>query len=208
MYDINFIHQRIVPASRKKAILSVMSIATLALVLTLAAMGTATLSDLKVAQVYAAQKQGILEVAGEHYQGSPTEDELESIIRKTEPAVEEVGRLVDRRIRMAPVLERIAAAVPEGVWLTRVAAADPRSTDEELRARGKPRSFKGVIVEGVALAGRGPEGDAAVSAFVDSLKRDSELAGYVTEIKPIGTGLDQVAGASVVGFEVTCPFRG
>jgi hypothetical protein len=107
---------------------------------------------------------------------------------------------------MAPVLERIAAAVPDGAWLNRVAIADPRSSDEEQRSRGKPRAYKGVIIEGVALAGRGPEGDITVSAFVDSLRNDRELAAYVHDVQFIGTGLQQVGGASVVGFEVTCPF--
>lgn len=206
MYDVNFIRQRIVPESRKKAILSVMSVSALALVLTLAAMGAATLSDRKVSEVYAAQHNAALESLGENYHGAPTRNELESSIRRTEPGVVEIGKLVERRRKMAPILERIAAAVPDGVWLTRVSVADPRSTDEEMRARGKPRSYKGVMIEGVALAGRGPEGDIAVSAFVDSLKSDSEMAGYVTGVQFIGTGLQQVSGASVVGFEVTCPF--
>jgi hypothetical protein len=206
MYDVNFIHERIVPESRRKAILSVMSLSALVLVLTLAAMGTATLSDLKVSQVYAAQRDCALEALGEGSQSAPSRQELEAIMRRTEPAVVEIGKLADRRMRLAPVLERIAAAVPDGVWLTRVSIADPRSTDEEQRARGRPRAYKGVIIEGVAVAGRGPEGDVAVSAFVDSLKNDGELAEYVQDIEFIGTGLQQVGGTSVVGFEVTCPF--
>jgi hypothetical protein len=206
MYDVNFIRQRIVPESRKKAILSVMSISALALVLTLAAMGSATLSDLKVSEVYAAQYKAAMESLGEDYHGAPTRGELDSTIRRTEPGVVEIGKLVDRRRRMAPILERIAAAIPEGVWLTRVSVADPRSTDDEMRARGKPRAYKGVMIEGVALAGHGPEGDIAVSAFVDSLKNDQKMAGYVASVQFVGTGLQQVSGASVVGFEVTCPF--
>jgi Tfp pilus assembly protein PilN len=206
MYDVNFIRHRIVPESRRKALLSVVSISALALVLTLAIMGTATLSNLRVTQVYAAQQEVILQDMGEGGQGLPTKEELDSTIRRTEPEVREISKLVDRRRRMAPVLERIAAAVPDGVWLTRVSVADPRSSDDEQRARGKARSYKGVLIEGVALAGRGPEGDKAVSAFVDSLKSDPEMSQFVTETQFVGTGLEQVGGTSVVGFEVTCPF--
>ncbi|MBN2565316.1 MAG: PilN domain-containing protein [Candidatus Eisenbacteria bacterium] len=206
MYDVNFIRQRIVPESRKKAILGIMSVSALALVLTLACLGTATLSDLKVSQVYASQEKVALDAVGDGCQGAPTRGELESIIAKTEPTVREIGKLAERRTRMAPVLERVALAIPDGVWLTRISLADPRSTDEEQRSRGKPRCYKGLIIEGVALAGRGPEGDMAVSAFVDSLKHDEEMSSHIKGVEFVGTGLQQVGGTSVVGFEVTCPF--
>ena len=206
MYDVNFIGQRIVPESQRKAVLIVAAAAGLALGLTLLSLGMVSLADIRVSDAYASETTELQKSVALSYPDVPTGAELEAAIEQTEPVLMEVAKMVDRRTRMAPVLERVALAVPDGVWLTRVSVADPRSSEEESRGRGKLRSYKGIIIEGVALAGRGPEGDLSVSAFVDSLKNDQELATYVQDVEFIGTGLKQVAGTSVVGFEISCPF--
>ncbi len=206
MYDVNFIGQRIVPESQRKAVLIVAAAAGLALGLTLLSLGMVSLADIKVSDAYASETTELQKSVALSYPDVPTGAELEAAIDKTEPVLREVAKLVDRRTRMAPVLERVALAVPDGVWLTRVSVADPRTSEEESRARGKARSYRGIIIEGVALAGSGPEGDLSVSAFVDSLKNDRELGTYVRDLEFIGTGLKQVGGTSVVGFEISCPF--
>jgi Tfp pilus assembly protein PilN len=204
MYDINFIRQRIVPESRKKVIMAIVSVSALALGLTLASVGTISLADFRMTSVYAAEVIELQERTASRYPGIPSLDELEKIIGRTEPQLKDIGKIVDARTRFTTVWERIAMAVPEGVWLTRVSVADPRGQEDE--AKGKARSFRGVMIEGVALAGRGPEGDQAVAAFVDNLKSDEELRGIVTGVESMKTGLEQVGGTSVMGFEITCPF--
>ena len=208
MYDINFIKQRIVPESRKKVIAAVVYAAGLFLAMSLLAVGSISLADFRAADVYAGEITRIRTQLTTRYPGVPSRGELETMVKRTEPHLKEIGKIVDRRVCFAPVWERIAVAVPEGVWLTRVAVADVCSGKEESRMRGGggSRSFKGIIIEGVALAGRGPEGDQAVSSFVENLENDEELHGYVREIEFMGTGLRQVSGTSVVGFEITCPF--
>jgi hypothetical protein len=204
MYDINFIRQRIVPESRKKVIMAIVSVSALALGLTLASVGTISLADFRMTSVYAAEVIELQKRTASRYPGIPSLDELEKIIGRTEPQLKDIGKIVDARTRFTTVWERIAMAVPEGVWLTRVSVADPRGQEDE--AKGKARSFRGVMIEGVALAGRGPEGDQAVAAFVDNLKSDEELRGIVTGVESMKTGLEQVGGTSVMGFEITCPF--
>jgi hypothetical protein len=205
MYDINFIRERIVPESRKKAITAIVSITALALGLTLTSVGTISLSDLRAAEVYAADIDHLRETMTSKYPGVPSESELRTIIGQTEPYLRDIGKMVDGRIAVTPIWERIALAVPEGVWLTRVSVADPKNTGDGVM-RGGQSTFRGIMIEGVALAGRGPEGDKAVAAFVDNLKQDEELRDIVTGIEFMGTGLEQVGDTSVVGFEITCPF--
>ncbi len=204
MYDINFIRQRIVPESRKKVIMAIVSVSTLALGLTLASIGTVSLADFRMTSVYAAEVVELQEQTATRYPGIPSLDELETIVGRTEPHLKDIGKIVDARTRFTPIWERIAIAVPDGVWLTRVSVADPRGATEDVK--GKARSFKGIMIEGVALAGRGPEGDQALAAFVDNLKKDEELKAVVTGVEFIGTGLEQVGGTSIIGFEITCPF--
>jgi hypothetical protein len=205
MYDINFIRERIVPESRRKAITAIVSITALTLGMTLASVGTMSLSDLRAAEVYAADIDQLKENMTTRYSGIPSEDELRTIIGQTEPYLRDIGKMVDTRIAVTPIWERIALAVPDGVWLTRVTVADPRSAGDEVM-RGGQNTFRGIMIEGVALAGRGPEGDKAVAAFVDNLKKDEELSSIVTGVESVGTGLEQVGDTSVVGFEITCPF--
>ena len=204
MYEINFIGKRIVPESRKKVIIAIVSLSALALGLTLASIGTFSLADLRMTSVYAAEVTELRENLSTQYPGIPSEDELATIIGRTEPHLRDLGKIVDARIAFTPLWERISMAVPEGVWLTRISISDPRGAQEEMR--GKSRSFRGIMIEGVALAGRGPEGDQAVGAFVENLKSDDELRRVVSGIEFMGTGLEQVGGTSIVGFEITCPF--
>ncbi len=209
MYDINFIKQRIIPESRKKVIAAVIIAAGLFLSMSLLAIGSISLADFRAADVYAGEIQRVRTELTTRYPGVPSRGELETMVTRTEPHLKEIGKIVDKRVCFAPVWERIAVAVPEGIWLTRVAVADVYAGRDESRMRGGGgggRSFKGIIIEGVALAGRGPEGDLAVSTFVENLESDEELRGYVREIEFMGTGLRQVSGTSVVGFEITCPF--
>ncbi len=204
MYDINFIGQRIVPESRKKIITAIVAFSALSLGLTLASVGATSVSELRTAAVYAAEIITLRAHFPIQYPGIPSEDEVETISGRTEPHLKDIGRIVDSRIRFTPIWESVARAVPDGVWLTRVSIADRRGSEEE--ARGKSRSFRGVIIEGVALAGRGPEGDEAISTFVGNLKDDERLQSIIRDVESLGTGLEQLRGTSVVGFEITCSF--
>jgi len=204
VYDINFIGKRIVPESRKKIITAIVAFSALSLGLTLASVGATSVSDLQTADVYAAEIIKLRERFTVQYPGIPSEDELETIIGRTEPHLKDIAKIVDERICVTPIWESIARAVPDGVWLTRVSVLDHRGSGEA--GRGKSRSFRGIIIEGVALAGRGPEGDEAISAFVGNLKDDEELQSIVRDVESLGTGLEQIRGTSVVGFEITCPF--
>jgi hypothetical protein len=204
VYDVNFIGQRIVPESRKKVVAIILGISAITLGLTLASLGSMTLADIRIASAYATEMNRVREGMTERYPGLPTEDELETIIGRTEPHLKDISKIVAGRRTFTPVWESIALAVPEGVWLTSVTVSDPKTSEEEMSGRG--RSFKGIAITGVALAGRGPEGDRAVSAFVENLRNDETLQGVVTGVEFLGTGLEQVGGTSVVGFEITCPF--
>lgn len=206
MYDINLIKRSIVPDSRKKVILTVTSFSGLALALTLVAISTFSMANFRMSNVYAGEVERLEAAFTARYPAAPNRTELETMIRRTEPHLKEVGKLVDQRMTFTPIWEIVAQAVPEGVWLTRLSIADPRTNEDDTRAHGKPRTYSGIVIEGVALAGTGPEGDQAVSQFVENLENDVSLRAYVTGVESMGTGLQQVSGTSVVGFEITCPF--
>jgi hypothetical protein len=204
MYDINFIKQRIIPESRKKVITAIVSLSAIVIGLTLVCIGTVSLADSRMTSVYAAEVSELQEHVAAHYPGAPSQEELATIISRTEPHLKDIGKMVTARIRFAPIWERVALAVPDGVWLTGVSIADPRGPGEQMT--GKSRSFRGILITGVALAGRGPEGDQAVAAFGENLESDEQLQDVVSGVEFMGTGLEQIGGTSVVGFEITCPF--
>ena len=204
MYDINFLKKKIVPESRKKVVTAIVALTALTLGLSLLSIGTFSLADLRTTSVYAAEILTLREHMESQYPGIPSEDELQTIIGRTQPHLRDIGKIVDARTPFTPIWERVALAVPDGVWLTHVSISDSRGHEDEMK--GKSRGFKGIMIEGVALAGGGPEGDQAVGAFVENLKNDEELQSIVTGVESMGTGLKQVGGTSVLGFEVTCPF--
>ncbi len=204
MYDINLIRQRIIPASRKKVVTVIVSLTALVLGLALVTMGTISLSEFRMTRVYATEVSELREHVTTHYPGVPNQDEFEMIVNRTEPHLKDIGKMVTGRTRFAPIWERIALAIPDGVWLTSIRIADPRGPGEQMT--GKSRAFRGIMITGVALAGRGPEGDQAVAAFVENLESDADLQDSIIGVECMGTGLEQVGGTSVVGFEITCPF--
>ncbi|MCK4410373.1 MAG: PilN domain-containing protein [Candidatus Eisenbacteria sp.] len=204
MYDVNLIRQRLFPGSRKRVVTVIVSLSALVLGLTLVSIGTISLTDFRTTSVYATDVVGLQERVATRYPGVPDLDYLLTIIGRTDPYLKDIGKMVTARIRLAPIWERIALAVPEGVWLTSVSISDRRDPGEQMT--GKSRSFRGILIAGVALAGRGPEGDQAVAAFVENLKSDEGLQDIVDDVEFMGTGLEQVGGTSVVGFEITCPF--
>mgnify|MGYP001825388737 CR=1 FL=1 len=204
MDDINFLQKKIVPESRKKVVTAIVALTGLIMGLSLLSIGTFSLADLRTTSVYAAEILELREHMEMQYPGIPSEDELQTIIGRTQPHLRDLGKIVDARIPFTPIWERIAVAVPDGVWLTHVNISDPRGHEDEMK--GKSRGFKGIMIEGVALAGGGPEGDQALGAFVENLKNDEEFQSIVSGVESEGTGLKQVGGTSVLGFEVTCPF--
>ncbi|MFH1864275.1 MAG: hypothetical protein ABIK85_00195, partial [Candidatus Eisenbacteria bacterium] len=90
MYDINFIRQRIVPESRKKVIMAIVSVSALALGLTLASIGTISLADFRMTSVYAAEVIELQKQMSSRYPGIPSLDELETIIGRTEPHLKDI----------------------------------------------------------------------------------------------------------------------
>jgi hypothetical protein len=208
MYDINFIGKNIVPESHRKVRTIVTSLASVALGLTFVAILTIVVADMRGAEVYAADVAKLDERISALYGMTPSEQDLGRIVSQTAPDLKEVSKLVDRRMLFSSLWQHVAAAVPEDVWLTRVCMSDPRTVKEETTTRNRTKShstFKGIVIEGVALAGSGPEGDQAVSLFLENLKNDTELSSKVLAFEFIGTGLQQVGGTSVVGFEISCP---
>lgn len=207
MYDINFIGQRIVPESHQKVKMIVTSVSAVTLGVTLVAMLTMVVSDLGASEVYASDVTRLQRRASELYGEMPTRASLAEIIKDTEPDLREVGKLADRRTQFSDLWEQVATAVPDGVWLTRVSMADPRSSEEDAHRtrKHKQQSFRGIVIEGVAIAGSGPEGDQAVSQFQENLEGNSELTSKITAFEFVGTGLEQIGGTSVVGFEISCP---
>ena len=204
MYDINFLKKKIVPESRKKVVTAIVALTALTLGLSLLSIGTFSLADLRTTSVYAAEIITLREHMESQYPGIPSEDELQTIIGRTQPHLSDIGKIVDARTPFTPIWERVALSVPDGIWLTHISISDSRGHEDEMK--GKSRGFKGIMIEGVALAGGGPEGDQAVGAFVENLRNDEELQSIVTGVESMGTGLKQVGGTSVLGFEITCPF--
>lgn len=207
MYDINFIGKSIVPEGHRKVKSIVTSLAGAALGLTFVAILTMVVADMRAAEVYAADVTRLDEHISTLYGMTPTEEDLGRIVRQTAPDLKEVSKLVDRRVLFSKLWEHVATAVPEGVWLTRVCMSDPRTTQEETSTRNRKShsSYKGIVIEGVALAGSGPEGDQAISLFLENLKSDTELSSRISAFEFVGTGLQQIGGTSVIGFEISCP---
>lgn len=208
MYDINLIRSSIVPYQHKKVVFSVISFSVLAYILTLLAMVFFSIANFRMIDIYASEVDKLQSDLAVLYPGSPNSKELSDMIRRLKPELAEIGGLIDTRSEFTPMWEAVAASVPEGVWLTRVHVSDSgdaSAASGKRRGKGGKR-FKGLVLEGMALAGEDGGGGEVIPAFAGVLQNDPTLGPKISEVKFVETGRSRKGGHNLIGFEITCAF--
>lgn len=207
MYDINLIRSHIVPYQHKKVVFSVISFSVLAYVLTLLAMVFLSVANSRMIDVYAGEVEKLQSDLSVLYPDSPSREELSEMIDRLQPELAEIGGLIDTRSEFAPMWEAVASSVPDSVWLTRVRVSDSGSPPAAAKRRGKAgKQFKGIVIEGMALAGEDGGGGAVIPAFAAVLQSDATLGPKISEVKFVETGRSRRGGQNLIGFEITCAF--
>lgn len=207
MYDINIIRKRIVPERQKKVIFSVVSFSALVYVLTFLGVICFSFANFKMIDVYAREIDGLQEDLSVLYPGTPTHDELSTMINRVRPDLREIESLLDRRLHMSRMWEGIARSVPDGVWLEHVQVTASGSADGgRKKTKGEPKSG-GILIKGYAIADQPSSGSDAIGEFTKGLEDDPALKGRLANVKSAETGMRRAGGSSVVGFEITGDFR-
>jgi Tfp pilus assembly protein PilN len=206
MYDINLIRKQIVPARHKHVVFSVVSLSALVYVLTTLAVVFFSAANFRMIDIYASEIDRLEEDLSVLYPGTPTEDELETMIRRVQPDLREIKTLLGKRADYSVCMERVAACVPEDVWLTSVRMTERPQAGA---SRGKHRtsgSFHGIAIEGMVVAGV-ERGGQVVRDFATALEDDDELSQFIAEARFVETGVQTISGTGVLGFEVMCPYK-
>ncbi|MBD3368584.1 MAG: hypothetical protein GF405_10520 [Candidatus Eisenbacteria bacterium] len=206
MYNINLIRKQIVPQGQKHVMFSVVSFSALVYVLTTLAVVFFSAANFRMIDIYASEVDKLEEDLAVLYPGTPTEEELQTMIGRVEPDLREIKKLIERRTDYSVYMERLAGCVPEHVWLTSV-----RMTDRPARAAGHGRhknkgSFHGIAIEGMVVAGV-EQGGRIIRDFATTLEEDTELSLVIEEARFVETGLQEIGGSNVLGFEIMCPYR-
>jgi len=203
MYDINLIGQRIVPDQQKKVIFSVISFSALIYALTLMGVLFFSVANLRMIDVYASEVDRLQTDLAALYPGAPTHGELDAMVGRVRPELEEIGGLVDRRVGFTETWSAIAECVPENAWLTRVRVVEPQVAGHDSRGNGK----RSIVIEGLVLTEGEGAGDEAVQALKSALEVNETLIAYITDVRFVETGVREIGGEKVLGFEITCPLR-
>jgi Tfp pilus assembly protein PilN len=208
MFDINIIRRRIVPERQKKVIFSVISFSALVYVLTFLGVICFSFANFKMIDVYAREIDGLQEDLSVLYPGTPTHDELSTMIGRVRPDLSEIEDLLDRRLRTSGMWEGIARSVPDGVWLEHVQLTAPGSSSDGGKKKGKGETKPGgILIKGFAIADQPSSGSDAIGKFTKGLEDDPALTGRLTNVKSAETGMRRAGGSSVVGFEITGDFK-
>ena len=203
MYGINLIRQRIVPERRKHIVFSVISFSVLAYVLTALGVVIFSAANFRVIDAYATEIEKLEQGLAAIYPGTPSQGELEVIVQRMRPDIEEIGKLVDTRTQTTYIWEGIGPALPDSVWLTRVLVKTQSLPNGR---KGRPKNMAGGLVfEGVALYDDGG-GSNLIRRFAESLEQAEALAGQISKAKYVETGKRTIGRTEVIGFEITCPF--
>ncbi len=208
MYDINIIRKRIVPERQKKVIFSVISFSALVYVLTFLGVICFSFANFKMIDVYAHEIDGLQKDLSVLYPGTPTHDELSTMISR-------VGRTCARSRISSTSGSRCRACgraspgrVPDGVWLEHVQVTATAASGENGKKKGKGESKPGgVLIRGYAIADRSSGGSDAIGEFAKALEDDPSLKDRLTNVKSAETGMRRAGGSSVVGFEITGDFK-
>ncbi len=198
MYNINLIRERVVPDQRKNIMFSVISASALVYVLTILAVIFFSAANFKMIDVYAKEIDKMQDDVTAIYPGTPSHEDLNIIVRRIKPDLNEIAGLIDDRTEFTYMWEAVARCVPDGAWLTRVELKIPVSDGRQKR---------GLFIEGLALASGDTGGDEVIRELALALEKDSELGSYISEVKFAETGRKRLGGEDVTGFEITCPFR-
>ena len=206
MYNINLIRKQIVPAGQKHVMFSVISFSALIYVLTTLGVIFFSAANFRMIDIYASEVDKFEEDLSVLYPGTPTEDELQTMIGRVQPDLREIRTLIDQRVDHSILMERVAACVPEDVWLISVRVTE-RPVAGGARKRHKASgSFHGIALEGKVVADV-ERGGAIVREFATALEDDPELSIHIAEARCVETGLQEVGGKNVLGFEIMCPYK-
>jgi hypothetical protein len=205
MYGINLIRHTVIPERHKRVIFSVISFSALAYALTALAVIFFSAANFRMIDAYAREIDRLEAELSVLYPGTPTEGELDVIVRRMRPDLDEIGKLVDRKVETTYIWEAIASAVPDSVWLTSVHLKVPEQ--ETGGSKGRSRKLAGgIVAEGFAIPSGGTA-SGSIRRFAERLKSSDELKGYIADAKYSETGMKTISGKDVIGFEVTCPFK-
>jgi Tfp pilus assembly protein PilN len=205
MYDINLIRHSVVPKRHRYIMLSIAAAAGLACVITILCTIFFASANSSTIQAYAHETEKLETELAAVYPGTPTEHELRSMISNVTPDLKRIGEIIDGRTETTLIWEAIAEAVPDSIWLTAVRVTTP---DRDSAAKSRRSSTPGgwISVEGLALVD-GEAGGTLIRRVAKRLEQSSGLAGVVTGSRFVETGMRQIGSASVLGFEITCPFE-
>jgi hypothetical protein len=213
VYDINLIRQRIVPERQRHVVFSVISFSALTYTLTILAIVFFSAANFRMIDAYANEidkLEGDLSVL---YPGTPTEEELATIIRRMTPDLNEISGLVERRQEVTYLWEGIVAAVPDSVWLTGVhlvTSAPSEKSDKTTKDDGKERgkaTAGSIVIEGVAIAGKARGGSDRIRDFSKALESSQELKGRTSDAKFVEKERRRMGSVDVIGFEITCALK-
>lgn len=204
MYGINLIRQRLVPERQKHVVFSVISFSALAYVLTALGVVIFSAANFRVIDAYAVEIQKLEDGLATIYPGTPSQSELEAIVQRMRPDLDEIGTLVEKRLATTYVWEGIATTVPDSIWLTRVMIKTEALPNG--KKGGRSRNVPGGLVfEGVAIYDDGG-GSNLIRRFAENLERAEFLTGRISKTKYVETGKRTINRIDVIGFEITCPF--
>lgn len=203
MYGINLIRQRIVPERRKHLVFSVISFSVLAYILTALGVVIFSAANFRVIDAYASEIEKLEHGLATIYPGSPNQDELEVIVSRMRPDLEEIGRLVDKRKNTTHIWEGITTCLPDSMWLTRV-LIKTQALPTGKKGRGKSVAG-GLVFEGIAIYDDGG-GSNLIRRFAENLEQAEVLSDQISKAKYVETGRRTMGRTEVIGFEITCPF--
>ncbi|MBM3307881.1 MAG: PilN domain-containing protein [Candidatus Eisenbacteria bacterium] len=208
MYDVNLIRKRIVPERQKKVIFSVVSFSVLVYVLTFLGVACFSFVNFRMIDVYASEIDGLQDNLAALYPGTPTRDELSTMLSRVRPDLREIEGLLDKRPAVSVLWEGIVRCLPEGVWLesVRVTTAAQQSDGAKKRGKGEAKAG-GIVIRGYAVASQAGRGSTMISEFTMQLEADPAFKDRLTNVKSAEKGIERAGGSSVVGFEVTGDFK-
>ena len=201
MYDVNLIRKRIVPERRKRVIFSLISFSALVYALTFLGVVCFSFVNFKMIDVYGREIDALQEDLSVLYPGTPTRDELSTMIRKVAPELREIGGLLDKRTPLSAAWGSIARAVPDGVWLDGVRITAAQADAQKKKGRSESQTG-GIVITGYVMADRPSGGSDVIGELAEALEGDSVVSELFENLKPAETGLQRAGRTSVVGFEI------
>lgn len=206
MYEINLIHEKVIPLSKQRKRMSLVSFYILVWSITVVVFGYFYVT--RAAQISSYSEASRRLESRNALPADLTKADLDALDRQLKSSTEVLAAVQNRAFRWAPKLNLLRAYLPQDVWFNRLSCRRSTTVFSQPGSRGgqrvPPVPLGEFVIEGMVLIREGAAGAESLEAFVTKLREDATFMEGIQSLNHLVVGRERYGGADVASFVIVC----